>query len=43
MVGDVVVHWDANGKPLMLEFLYASKLVPKMVESLAKREILVTA
>jgi len=43
MVGDVVVHWDETGKPLMLEFLYASKLVPKMVESLAKREVLVTA
>lgn len=42
MVGDVVIHWDENGKPVMVEFLYASKLIPKIVEALAKREVQVT-
>lgn len=40
MVGDVVIHWDENSKPVLIEFLYASKLVPKMVEALAKREVI---
>ena len=39
MVGDVVVHWDKKGNPIMVEFLKASKLIPKIVEALAKREV----
>jgi len=38
IVGDVVVHWDKKGNPIMVEFINASKLVPKIVETLAKRE-----
>lgn len=37
--GNVIIHLDKNGKPLFLEFLKASKLVPLMVEGLAKKEI----
>ncbi len=40
-LGDIVVHFDKKGKPLFLEILRASKLVPLMVEGLAKREVLV--
>lgn len=38
-VGDVVVRFDKNRKPLFMEILRASKLVPLMVESLAKKEV----
>jgi len=41
-VGDLVVHFDEEGKPLFVEILRASKIVPLMVEGLAKREITVT-
>lgn len=37
-VGDIIVHFDENGKPLFMEILKASKIVPLMVESLAKKE-----
>jgi uncharacterized protein YuzE len=40
-VGDIVVHFDEDGKPLFMEILKASKLVPLMVEGLAKREVVV--
>jgi uncharacterized protein YuzE len=40
-VGDIVVHFDENGKPLFMEILKASKLVPLMVEGLAKKEVVV--
>lgn len=40
-VGDIVVHYGKDGKPLFLEILRASKLVPLMVEGLAKREVTV--
>ena len=40
-VGDIVVHFDENGKPLFMEILKASKIVPLMVESLAKKEVVV--
>ncbi|MEW6557150.1 MAG: DUF2283 domain-containing protein [Elusimicrobiota bacterium] len=43
MVGDVVLHWDKNGNPVMVEFLNATKIVPKMVEAFAKRELAVVA
>jgi len=38
-VGDVVVHFDEDGKPLFMEILKASKIVPLMVEGLAKKEV----
>ena len=40
-VGDVIVHFDEDGKPLFLEILRASKIVPLMVEGLAKKEVTV--
>ena len=41
-VGDVVVHFDEEGVPLFMEILRASKIVPLMVEALARKETLVT-
>ena len=41
-MGDIVVHLDENGRPLLMEILRASKIVPSMVQSLAKKEITVT-
>jgi len=38
-VGDVIVHFDKDGKPLFMEILKASKIVPLMVEGLAKKEV----
>ena len=40
-VGDIVVHFDEDEKPLFMEILKASKIVPLMVESLAKKEVTV--
>jgi len=40
-VGDIIVHFDEDGKPLFMEILRASKIVPLMVESLAKKEVTV--
>ncbi len=39
-VGDIVVHFDEDGKPLFLEILKASKIVPLMVQGLAKKEVI---
>ena len=38
-IGDIVVHFDEKGKPLFLEILKASKIIPLMVEGLAKKEV----
>ena len=38
-VGDVIVHFDKDGKPLFMEILKARKIVPLMVEGLAKKEV----
>lgn len=40
-IGDMILHIDAKGKPLFLEILKASKIVPLMVEGLAKKEVTV--
>ena len=43
-VGDIIVHFDEKGQPLFLEFLRdskAGKIVPLLVEGLAKRELTV--
>jgi len=40
-IGDVIVHFDKNGKPLFMEILKASKIIPLMVEGLAKKEVTV--
>jgi len=41
-MGDIVVHFDENGRPLFMEILRASKIVPLMVQSLAKKEVIIT-
>ncbi|MBE0520020.1 DUF2283 domain-containing protein [Candidatus Bathyarchaeota archaeon] len=38
-VGDIIVHFDEDGKPLFVEILRASKMVPLMVEGLAKKKL----
>ncbi len=38
-VGDIVVRFTEDGKPLFMEILKASKIVPLMVQSLAKKEV----
>jgi len=40
-VGDLIVHFDEDGKPLFMEILKASKIIPLMVEGLAKKEVTV--
>jgi uncharacterized protein YuzE len=40
-VGDIIVHVDDKGEPLFLEILRASKIVPLLVEGLAKKEVVV--
>jgi uncharacterized protein YuzE len=37
-LGDIIVHFDENGKPLFKEIFKASKAVPLMVQSLAKKK-----
>jgi uncharacterized protein YuzE len=41
-LGDIIVHFSEDGKPLFMEILRASKIVPLMVEGLAKKEVTVT-
>jgi len=38
-VGDIIVHFDKKGKPLFMEILNASKIIPLMVQGLAKKEV----
>jgi len=40
-VGDIIVHFGDDGRPLFMEILKTSKIVPLMVESLAKKEVTV--
>ena len=40
-IGDMVVHFDEDGAPLFMEILRASKIVPSIIEVLAKKEIVV--
>ncbi len=41
-IGDIIVHFDEKGKPLFMEILRASKIIPLMVQGLAKKEVMVT-
>jgi len=41
MFRDKIVHFDEKCQPLFLEILKASKIVPLMVEGLAKKEAIV--
>jgi len=41
-VGDLIVHFDEDNKPLFIEVLRARKIVPLMVQSLAKKKVSVT-
>ena len=40
--GDLVIHFSKDGKPLLIEILRASKIIPLMVEALVKKESIVT-
>jgi len=40
-MGDIVVHFAKDGKPLFMEILKASKIIPLMVEGLARKEVTV--
>lgn len=40
-MGDVIVHMSKEGKPLFLEILNASTVIPSMVQTLAKKELVV--
>lgn len=40
-VGDIIVHFGSKGEPLFMEILKASKIIPLMVEGLAKKEVTV--
>jgi uncharacterized protein YuzE len=40
-VGDIIVHFGKDGKPLFMEILRASKVIPLMVEGLARKEVTV--
>jgi len=40
-IGDIIIHFDEKGKPLFIEILKASKIIPLMVEGLAKKEVTV--
>jgi uncharacterized protein YuzE len=39
-IGDIVVHLDEDGSPLFFEVLNASRVVPMMVQALAKGEVI---
>jgi len=39
---DIIVHFDESGKPLFMEILNASKIIPLMVQGLAKKEVTIT-
>ena len=41
-VGDMVIHYGSNGEIIMVEILNASKVVSKLVETLAKKEVVVS-
>lgn len=41
-VGDIIVHFDDKGKPLFMEILKASKIIPLMVQGLARKEVTIT-
>jgi uncharacterized protein YuzE len=36
---DIILHVDEQGRPLFFEVLHASKLIPRMVEALARHEV----
>jgi uncharacterized protein YuzE len=41
-LGDIVVHLDREGRPLLMEVLRASEVIPLIVQALAKKEVTVT-
>ncbi len=36
--GDIIVHFDKKGKPLFLEVLNASKIIPLMIQAMVKKQ-----
>jgi len=41
-VGDIIVHFNKDREPLFMEILNASKIIPLMVQGLAKKEVTIT-
>ncbi len=39
----IVIHYDEEGKVLAIEILEASKIIPRLVEALAKRQATIPA
>jgi len=37
-VGDIIIHYDKSGRILLIEILNASKIIPRLVEALARKE-----
>jgi len=37
-IRDIIVHYNKNGRTLLIKILNASKIIPKLVKALAKRE-----
>ena len=38
-LGNIVVHLDREGRPLLIEVLKASEVIPLIVQALAKKEV----
>jgi len=41
--GSIVIHYDEDGRVLAIEILEASKMIPRLVEALAKRQAAILA
>jgi len=41
-VGDMIIHYGSNGEIIMVEILSASKVISKLVETLAKKEVIIS-
>jgi len=39
----IVIHYDEEGRVLAIEILEASKMIPRLVEALAKRQAAIPA
>ena len=40
-LGDIVVHLDKEGKPLLIDAIRASEVIPLIVQALTKKEVAV--
>jgi uncharacterized protein YuzE len=40
-LGNIVVHLDKEGRPLLIEVLKASEMIPLIIQALVKKEVTV--